>query len=134
MENISGDYMSNLIERRTEDRLNNIDCLDENLKKIKNSLIVDISPGGAGLLIRKKLEGISGNICLNILQADLSSLRGFKIQADVAWVDEEYDSYYRKIGVKFINTDEELKKHISQAIDWFGNRDHHFLRCEVTYD
>lgn len=45
--------MSNLIERRTEDRLNNIDCLDENLKKIKNSLIVDISPGGAGLLIRK---------------------------------------------------------------------------------
>jgi len=126
--------MSNLTERRSADRVSNIDCLDEDLKKIKNSLIIDISPGGAGLLIRKNLESISGDICLNILQPDLSSLRGFKIQADIAWVDEDYDSDYRKIGVKFISSDDELKKHISQAIDWFGNRDHHFLRCEVTYD
>lgn len=126
--------MSNLTERRSADRVSNIDCLDEDLKKIKNSLIIDISPGGAGLLIRKNLESISGDICLNILQPDLSSLRGFKIQADIAWVDEDYDRDYRKIGVKFISSDDELKKHISQAIDWFGNRDHHFLRCEVTYD
>lgn len=125
--------MSNSTERRTEDRVSNIDCLDESLKKIKNSLIVDISHGGAGLLIRKELEVISGDICLNILQPDISNLGPFKIQADVTWIDEEYDRDFRKIGVKFINSDKELTDYISKAIDWFSNRDHHFLRCEVTY-
>ena len=124
--------MSGSSERRTECRFNNISNLDKNNKANKHSLIVDISSGGAGLILRKKLEDISGNICLNILQPNLSKLSGFKIDAEVIWVDEKYDSDFRKMGVKFSNIDKNLKNNISESIDWFSNKDHHFLRCEVT--
>lgn len=124
--------MSASNERRTECRFNNIDNLDENNKENKHSLIVDISSGGAGLILRKKLDDISGNVCLNILQPNLSKLSGFKINADIIWVDENYDSNFRKIGVKFSNIDKNLKNNISESIGWFSNKDHHFLRCEVT--
>ena len=124
--------MSNSVERRNDDRVNNIDSLDEDLKIVKQSLIVDMSSSGAGLLILKNMEEISGNICLNILNPDLSSLSGFSIDADVIWVDEKFSTDHRKIGIKFSNADEELNAHISQAINWLGKKDHHFLRCEVT--
>ena len=124
--------MSNSVERRTTKRVSNIDNLDKDPNAVKHSLIVDISSDGAGLLVLKNMEEISGNICLNILQPDLSSLSGFDIDADVIWIDEDNSSDYRKIGVKFSNTDGELSNHISQAVIWLGKKDHHFLRCEVT--
>ena len=124
--------MSNSVERRIEDRVSNIDSLDEDFKIVKHSLIVDISSGGAGILILKNMDDISGNICLNILQPDLSTLNGFNIDADVIWVDEEFSRDHRKVGVKFSNTDKDLSEHISQAVSWLGKKDHHFLRCEVT--
>ena len=124
--------MSNSVERRTTERVSNIDNLDKDLNAVKHSLVIDISPDGAGLLVLKNIEEISGNIYLNILKPDLSSLSGFDIDAEVIWVDEEYSSDYRKIGVKFSNTDEELNSHISQAVSWLGKKDHHFLRCEVA--
>ncbi|MDH5472862.1 MAG: PilZ domain-containing protein [Gammaproteobacteria bacterium] len=124
--------MSNPSERRCEDRVNNIGNLDSNLKTTKKSLIVDISPAGAGLLILNTQEAISGNICLKVLQPDLSNVSGFNINADIIWVDEKYSSDYRKIGVQFTRLDDELKNHISQAISWLNKKDHHFLRCEVS--
>ena len=124
--------MSNSVERRTTERVSNIFNLDKDQNAVKQSLIIDISPDGAGLLVLKNIEEISGNICLNILQPDLSRLSGFNIDADVIWVDEEYSGDYRKIGVKFSNTDEELNNHISRAVNWLGKKDHHFLRCEVA--
>jgi len=124
--------MSNSVERRTTERVSNISNLDKDLNAVKHSLIVDISPDGAGLLVLKNIEEISGNICLNILKPDLSHLSGFNINADVIWIDEEHSSDYRKIGVKFSNGDEELNNHISQAVSWLAKQDHHFLRCEVT--
>ncbi|MCW8853991.1 MAG: PilZ domain-containing protein [Gammaproteobacteria bacterium] len=124
--------MSNSVERRIEDRVSNIDGLDNDFKTVNHSLIVDISSGGAGILILKNREDISGNVCLNILQPDLSSLNGFNIDADVIWVDEEFSRDHRKVGVKFSKTDKDLSEHISQAVSWLGKKDHHFLRCEVT--
>jgi len=124
--------MSTSSERRTDCRFNNLDGLNETNTSSKHSLVVDISSGGAGLIIRKKLDVISGNICLHILQPELSNLSGFKITAEVVWVDEDYDSGFRKMGVKFSNIDKDLKNNISESIDWFSNKDHHFLRCDVT--
>ena len=124
--------MSNSVERRIEDRVKNTDSLDESFKTVKHSLIVDISSGGAGILVLKNMEEISGSICLNVLQPDLSSLNGFNIDADVVWVDEKFSRDHRKVGVKFSKTDKELSEHISQAVSWLGKKDHHFLRCEVT--
>lgn len=124
--------MSGSSERRTDCRFNNLDGLDKNNTSSKHSLVVDISSGGAGLILRNNLEEISGDICLNILQPELSNLSGFKIRAEVIWVDEDYDSDFRKMGVKFSNIDKDLKNNISESIDWFTNKDHHFLRCDVT--
>ena len=70
--------MSDPYERRTESRVNNASNLKDPPKSFKNSLITDISPAGAGISILKNLGSISGNVFLNILQPEFSSLRGFK--------------------------------------------------------
>ena len=114
-------------ERRCQDRISHIVDMDS----IKSSLITDISTGGAGLLILKNKETVSGNICLRILKPDMSSLSGFNINADVVWVDEEHSDDFRKIGVQFSDLDKELKTHISQAMSWLSQEEHYFLRCEV---
>jgi len=124
--------MSASNERRTKCRLINSVNSGENNHACKHSLIVDISSTGAGLITRKKLEQISGKICLNILQPELSSLNGFIIDAEVIWVDEDYDKDFRKMGVRFSNVDKGLKNDISELIDWFSDKDHHFLRCKVA--
>ena len=124
--------MSKPYERRTESRVNNASDFEDTPKSIKNSLITDISPAGAGISILKDLGSISGNVFLNILQPELSSLSGFKIHAEVVWSDYERSKDFIEIGVEFSNTDDEENKYISQAINWFKNKDNHFLRCEVT--
>jgi len=125
--------MINSTERRTEGRVNNLDDDEEECLKIsQHSLIVDISCDGAGLLILKDLETISGNIRLKILKPDMTNLSTFTIDADIIWVDEEYSDDYRKIGVKFLDTDENLNNHLSQSIAWLSNKECYFLRCDVT--
>ena len=124
--------MSDANERRTESRINNASDFEDAPKSIKNSLITDISPAGAGISILKNLGGVSGNVFLNILHPEFSSLSGFKIHAEVVWSDDKRSDGFIDIGVKFSNTDDESNKYISQAINWFKNKDNHFLRCEVT--
>ena len=134
MLNSFGGNMSGSNERRAESRFHNVDGLDDNNEASKHSLIIDISSAGAGLILRKKLDDISGMVNLNILKPDFSKLSGFKISAEIIWVDEDYDSEFRKMGVEFSNIDENLKNNISDSIEWFSNKDHHFLRCDVTQD
>ena len=124
--------MINSTERRTEGRVNNLDDAGECLKTAQKSLIVDISCDGAGLLILKNLETISGCIRLKILKPDMSNLSGFTIDADIIWVNEEYSNDFREIGVKFLDTDENLNDHLSRAIDWLSHKESYFLRCDVT--
>ena len=124
--------MTNSVERRCDERVQNTKDLDKN-QDVQRSLIIDISAGGAGLLILKDKEGISGNICIKILRPDLSTLKGFNVNADVIWTDEKYSDDYNKTGVKFLNTDEEINENISQAINWLGRKDHYFLRCEIKH-
>ena len=119
-------------ERRTESRVNNASNFEDIPKSIKDSLITDMSPAGAGISILKNLGSISGNVFLNILQPEFSRLSGFKIHAEVVWSDDTRSKDFIEIGVKFSNTDDEANKYISQAINWFKNKDNHFLRCEVT--
>ncbi|RDH84603.1 MAG: hypothetical protein DIZ80_03805 [endosymbiont of Galathealinum brachiosum] len=120
--------MSKSVERRTQCRVSNIDNADET----KKSLIINISAGGAGLLISKSIEGVSGKVCMKILHPELSRLEEFDIDAGVVWIDEEESADFRKIGVQFTGMDEESQKNVSHAIDWLGLKDHHFLRCEIT--
>ncbi|MDH5573374.1 MAG: PilZ domain-containing protein [Gammaproteobacteria bacterium] len=124
--------MTNSTERRTESRVNNLNDAEECLKTAQHSLIVDISRDGAGLLILKKLETLSGQIRLKILKPDMSNLSSFTMDADIIWVDEEYSSDYRKIGVKFLDTDENLNNHLSRAIAWLGHEECYFLRSDIT--
>lgn len=124
--------MINSTERRTEGRVNNLDDAGECFKTAQHSLIVDISCDGAGLLILKNLETISGHIRLQILKPDMSKLSAFTIDADIIWVDEEYSNDYRKIGVRFLDTDENLNNHLSRAIGWLSHKDSYFLRCDVN--
>lgn len=123
--------MVNSTERRTEGRVNNLDDAGECLKTTQQSLIVDISCDGAGLLILKNLATISGEIKLKILKPDMSNLSAFTIDADIIWVDEEYSNDYRKIGVKFSETDEDINNHLSRAIAWLSHKECYFLRCDV---
>ena len=124
--------MANSVERRCDERVQNAKYLDKK-QNVQRSLIIDISAGGAGLLILKDKKGISGNICIKILSPELSNLNDFNVNADVIWTDEKYSDDYNKTGLKFLNTDEEINKNISQAINWLGKKDHYFLRCEITH-
>ena len=119
--------MSKSTERRSKCRFSNMDGAEA----AKKSLIINISSDGAGLLISKSLEGISGKVCINISRPELSKLKGFDINAGVIWVDEEESKDFRKVGVQFADMDEEAQKNVSHAIDWLSLKDHHFLRCEV---
>jgi len=120
--------MPDATDRRCQNRASS----DANNGDIKNSLITDISLGGAGLLISKAKEGLSGNICLKVLRPDMSDLSGFDVAAEVVWTEQEYSGDFIKIGVQFINVNEELISHISDAINWLSREDHYFLRCEVV--
>jgi hypothetical protein len=126
--------MSNSTERRTESRTSNMDGTAEAIQAIKHSLIVDITCAGAGLLMLKNIEGVTGNVSLNVLKPDMSSLSGFIIDADVVWVEENYSNEHRKIGIKFtdISSNDALNKNLSDAIKWLSHKDYYFIHCEIV--
>ena len=119
--------MDNTNDRRCQDRASS----DVNITEVKTSLITDISPGGAGLLILKDKEAVSGNISLKVFSPDIPNLAGFDIIADVVWTDQEYSDDFLKIGVQFSDVNEDLVAHITDAINWLSKEDHYFLRCEI---
>ena len=119
--------MDNTNDRRCQNRASS----HVNITEVKNSLITDMSLGGAGLLISKDKEAASGNICLNVLSPDMSNLAAFDIIADVVWTDHEYSDDFLKIGVQFSDENEDVIAHITDAINWLSKEDHYFLRCEI---
>ncbi|MCW9014070.1 MAG: PilZ domain-containing protein [Gammaproteobacteria bacterium] len=124
--------MANTSERRTETRIN---CMGEpvdNAQLVAHSLIVDVTCKGAGLLVLKEHQALTGNICLKVLHPDFSTIDAFDVNAEVIWVDEDYSSDHRKVGIQFCDINDDLNKHIDGLVRWLNEKDHYFLHCEVV--
>ena len=123
--------MTNTTERRTATRVNCMGQTVSNDQIIEHSLIVDVNCMGAGLLVLKNLKPLANNICLKVLHPEFSKVESFDINADVIWTDENYSDDHRKVGIKFLNVNDELNRHIEQLMNWLSEKDHYFLHCEV---
>ena len=134
--------MSDKQERRSAHR---VDCFDHSLLDdcIEHSLVVDVSDTGAGLLLHKE-KGFfddetresnhkpSDNVHLIIFHPERSLEKGLRIDAEICWVDEDYSSDHRKIGVRFTGTDEAQTGYIKQLTEWLSMEGHYFFHCELN--
>ena len=130
--------MTDKKERRSVKR---IDCYNRSLLNddIEHSLVVDINNEGAGLLLTKekslfrtvKTDGrldVSGNVHLTIFHPDMSFQEGVSINADVIWKDDDYSKDRYKVGVRFIDKDDEQVDKLAQ---WLSKKCNHFFHCEL---
>lgn len=133
--------MPNTQERRSAKR---IDCFHHSISdaEIEHSLVIDISKGGAGLLLAKKKSffraddpgdhpAISSNVQLMIFHPDSALHEGASVNAKVAWVDHDYSGHHRKIGVSFSDMDGDQSIHISKLTEWLSKDSNYFLHCEL---
>lgn len=128
-------------ERRSAKR---IDCFHHSISKsdVDHSLVVDMSKGGAGLLLAKNKSffrnddpgdhpDVSSNVHLIIFHPDNSLHEGTSIDAKVAWVDHDYSAHHRKIGVSFDSMDTTQSDDIDQFAEWLAKDSNYFLHCEL---
>ena len=121
-----------------------IDCFsrarfDEN---VECGLVIDISNTGAGLTIAKDTDffkdvdpqqAADSHACLrlNIFHPDYPSENSLNIDANIAWLDQEYSKDRLKLGVSFSELDESESRYVSSFIDWIQEEENYFLRCEL---
>lgn len=133
--------MNDKHERRSVKR---IDCYDHALQDIdiEHSLVVDIGEGGAGLLLEKQktfffnIEDknrpiIAGNVHLTIFHPDKSLEDGLSINAEIVWVDHDYSSDHRKVGLKFVEMNDSQTAYVDTLIEWLSKQGHYYFHCEL---
>lgn len=105
------------IERRKYKRLNVYHLLAPVEIKISNNnmstagILLDISPGGIGILSFKEIP-VDHIIELSI---DLHNIKTHKIKAKVVWIKQQEKTY--RIGLQFINISEEDFSRISNFVN-----------------
>ena len=133
--------MADIQEHRTAPRVNcySHSSADEN---VECGLVIDISETGAGLTVLKdtplfkdanpeQSAGSYGCLHLNIFHPDYSLEHGLNINANIAWIDHEYSKDRLKLGVNFVEMDDDKSRYVGKFIDWIQQKDNYFLRCEL---
>ena len=130
--------MADKKERRSVKR---VDCYNRSLShdEIEHSLVVDMNNEGAGLLLTKEKSffrtvniddhlNVSGNVHLTIFHPDTSCREGVDINAEVIWKDDDYSKDHYKVGVRFIDKDDEQVDKLTQ---WLSKKSNYFFHCEL---
>jgi hypothetical protein len=132
--------MSDKQERRSLKRIDNFDRTLLN-NKVEHSLVTNISNEGAGLLVLKDHiffhdevdhpHITSGDVRLVIFLPDSSLDDGLNIDATIAWVDDDYSEDHRKMGVKFIDVNNEQDDQLNKMAEWLSKECNYFFHCEL---
>lgn len=130
-----------MTEKKERRSVKRIDCYNRSLShdEIEHSLVVDINDEGAGLLLTKEKSffrtvkiddrlDISDNVHLTIFHPDVSCQEGVSITAEVIWKDDDYSKDHYKIGVRFIDKDDEKVEVLAR---WLSKETNYFFHCEL---
>ena len=133
--------MADIKELRAAPR---IDCYSRSMSddNVECGLVIDISETGAGLTLPKDTlffkdadpkQSVNSDSCLrlNIFHPDYSAENSLNINANIAWLDDEYSKDRLKLGVHFSEMDENKSGYVNNFIDWIQKEQNYFLRCEL---
>lgn len=83
-------------------------------------------------LNKKDVEPVvSDNVHLTIFHPDSHIDDGLKINAEIVWVNPDYSSDHHKVGLKFLEINEEQVSYINRMIKWLSTEGHYFFHCDL---
>ena len=54
-----------------------------------------------------------------------------KINANIAWLDQDYSRDRLKLGIHFCDMDDSQSGYVSEFIDWIQKEENYFLRADL---
>lgn len=95
-------------------------------------LIIDLSAGGASLLVSKNMPVFLSKFHITILSPESSEVEELEVAAVQTWEDEDYSVDHKTVGIQFLEMDTELQTKLEHAIQWLTLQSKGFLRCEIS--
>jgi c-di-GMP-binding flagellar brake protein YcgR len=106
--------------------------LDKNERVSAGCMLVDISDGGAAVLVPRNQPAPSDEFDLVVMSPDGKDGILTILQAEKRWVDTKYSGTHKKMGMEFVNVNPLKSQVINSLINMIESKQRTSLGCNIV--